>query len=225
MRSRSLLFCLALVVAVSLGGCAGVPVLGGLSEKVAGLVEPLRNVLQPILGGILPKPEAPASTPLVAHHLARRAAATVAGGPVATASVVDPSVVFAQWAARNREFDRLRTNGLICLYDGDTASAIEHFRRAQALRPEDEQIASLLNLALHPVPRKRSMDFGLGGSPPGAPVPQPPEEAGALLEQPGPRTGPAPGNGAQAGGGVPPGLTGVLKSLQRGGGDKPGQLF
>lgn len=209
-----------LALPLSLAGCGELPIVGDLGAGLGGMLEGLRGV--PVIGDLLPAPaETPAAEP-PRPRVARRAAVPGAVTGVATASAEDPQVVYKRWSDRNRTFDRYRTTGLIYLYDGQTALAIENFRKAQDLRPQDRMIAKLLHLATHPVVRRRSAELGLTDSPPALPTPQDP--SGLLSPGGGFPAGGLPAGG-MPGGALPAGLGDALKNLQNGGGDKPDKLF
>ncbi|MNX95363.1 hypothetical protein D3C86_1276350 [compost metagenome] len=75
-----------------------------------------------------------------------------------------PAVTYAAWAERNKRFDRLRTEGLLRLYRGQAAGALEAFKQAQALRPEDPQIGRLVAMVQHPqVPSPVSLPRAVSG--------------------------------------------------------------
>lgn len=160
MRSRLLKGVTLATVVASLNGCGDLPVVGGLGSTLAEVAAPVLGLLDPVIGQFIPKPE-PTPPPRPRPRPRRRPAAvaaanqTVATTPGATDSAVvavvqTPQAAFAAWTERNRRFDKLRTDGLMQLYNGQTAGAIQSFREAQALRPQDPGIANLVAMAQNP---------------------------------------------------------------------------
>ncbi|HEY9899385.1 MAG TPA: hypothetical protein V6D00_09410 [Pantanalinema sp.] len=182
MRSRPLRAAIAAATILSLNGCADLPVVGGLGESLAGVTAPVMAMLDPVLAPFFPKVE-PTPAPMMPRRRRRRPltpeGTAVATGSVGTESVqVAPAVAYATWAERNKRFDRLRTEGLMRLYRGQTGGALDAFKQAQTLRPEDPQIARLVALVQNPP--APSPITGLRGMPGGAPNAQPDSGASGL---------------------------------------------
>lgn len=178
MRSRLQRAAIAAATILSLTGCADLPVVGGLGETLSGVTAPVMALLDPVLSPFFPKAE-PTPDPTLLSRRRRRRPLTPEGTAAASASVgtgsaqVAPAVAYAAWAERNKRFDRLRTEGLMRLYRGQTTGAMEAFKQAQALRPEDVQIGRLIALVQNP--SAASPVSGLRGIPGGAPRVQLPD--------------------------------------------------
>lgn len=179
-----------------LSGCAelsDLPVVGPAVQSMSGVLDPLLGPLGdlPIIGTyikqLLPKqPDNPANQ---ASPQSGRIARTqrAAGGPVGAATTtlasasttttgaVNPDAAYLALTQKNKQFDRLRTWGLMQLYSGQTAGAIAAFKQAQALRPTDAHISQLLNLSEHPQTFKNKDGGGMSGSPTTIPQPQLPD--------------------------------------------------
>lgn len=220
MRSRLLAIWMVALVVSCLTGCGDSGVLANFGQSLSGVASPVLGLLDPVLGRFFPKSDAPvASTPVVRPHRRPRNRLEARPGSAASASLgatssLDPKTVFAGWADRNKKFDRLRTAGLLQLYGGQTAQALESFKQAQTLRPEDEQINHLVALCEHPQAfMSKEQVRSLSSSDPNAPtIPQP-------LEPPSVPTTEAPSRLQGA-------LNAVGQQLKSGaGGDKPGGLF
>jgi hypothetical protein len=170
-RRPKVVTCLVLLGALCLNGCDSLPDLGGLTSSLSGVTAPVMAVLEPVLAPIFPKAEPTPDPAMQMRRRRRRRPLTpegtaAASGSVGTGSVqVAPAVVYAGWAERNKRFDRLRTEGLMRLYRGQAAGALEAFKQAQALRPEDAQIARLVAMVQNP--RPASPVSGMGGMPMG----------------------------------------------------------
>lgn len=210
MRSRLPQGVMLATVVASLNGCGDLPVVGDLGATFSAIGAPVAGLLDPVLGRFFPKEE-PSPPPRPRPRPRRRAAAAnpAAMTPGATDSVAAAAVTqaprdaYADWAERNRRFDKLRTDGLMQLYNGQTAGAIQSFKQAQALRPEDPHIANLVTLAQNPAPRAEAfggLNKGPVGDPPGLPQPAMPQGTSGILNQ-------------------------LLKGAEGAQGDKPGGLF
>lgn len=157
----------ALVSSLLTSGCADLPVVGPAFEAIA----PVFSVLDPVLGPIksmfgLSEAPPPVVTPTPLPRMRRpnpQAAAQTAGASAsAGAAAVDNSEAqLARAVERNKEFDRLRTTGMMQLYGGETRMAIESFEKAAKIRPQDAHIRELIELAKNP-PR---MEGGPNGVP------------------------------------------------------------
>ncbi len=162
----------ALVAALLTSGCSDLPVVG---PAVASL-KPMLQVLDPVLGPIkgmlgMAEEAPPAVTPTPRPRVRRaraqaqaQAQAEAASGSVGAAPVETSEAHFARVVARNKEFDRLRTTGLMQLYGGETRMAIATFEEAAKLRPDDAHIRELIELAKHP-PRPEGGGASSGGVP------------------------------------------------------------
>lgn len=220
MRSRLLAIWMVALVVPGLSGCGDSGVVTGLGQSLSGVTAPVMGLLDPVLGRFFPTGGAPApASPVVRprrrprNHLEARLGSAASASFGATASL-DPKVGYASWAERNKKFDRLRTAGLLMLYGGQTAQALDSFKQAQALRPDDEQINHLVALCEHPQAfMSKEQLHSLTSSDPNAPaIPQP-------LQPPAVPTTDAPAK-----------LQGALNAVGQqlkanSGGDKPGGLF
>ncbi|HEY9857057.1 MAG TPA: hypothetical protein V6D05_15040 [Stenomitos sp.] len=227
MRSRLLQRLMVATVVAALNGCGELPFVGDLGATLSGLTAPLAGL--PVIGQFFAKAEEPPPAPPPRPRRVRRRTVAVAnpGAAAATAEATDsaevqavaqtPATAYVAWSERNRRFDKLRTDGLMQLYNGQTAGAIHSFKEAQSLRPEDSTIRTLVALAENPGTFRSEGVNAPGGTPAGGaeapPVPQVP---------------------ASALGGA--GATGALNQLLKGvqgapggagpqGGDQPGGLF
>lgn len=231
MRSRVMLTLMLTCSAPALTGCAemaGIPVLGDVVQSlsgVTGMLAPLKDV--PIVGSLveplLPKEEeeaSNASNPSAMQVRRRIARTAAANSPEATTSAdsekVRTEAAYAALTERNRQFDRLRTWGLMQIYAGQTAGAISAFKKAQTLRPGDPQIRDLIARCEHPEMFTRD---GGSGARPAIPQPNLPGGMGVPMNLPG-----------NLPGGLPGGLPGNVQMGLPGGnavhaGDKPGGLF
>jgi|GEM_PF-1722015 hypothetical protein len=216
MRSR---FRLALAVATisTLSGCADVPVLGNVGQALSGVTAPIMGLLDPVIGRFLPKhDDAPAATATAPRRRTRRlpGAAPAAGTAPATESAeaiaARAAAAATAWSERNRQFDHVRSEGLLALYQGRTADAIKSFKQAQTLKPDNAQIASLIKLC----------ETAGNKAPVNLPPPQAlPQAGGGSANPPGP-----PGLPAN----LPPGANQAVQQLLKNAnpqGDKPGDLF
>ncbi|MBO9541924.1 hypothetical protein J7643_15155 [bacterium] len=174
MRSRLMRAAIAAATILSLNGCADLPVVG---ESLSGVTAPVMAMLDPVLAPFFPKVEPTPDPALAIRRRRRRPLApegtAVASGSIGTGSVqVAPAVTYAAWAERNKRFDRLRTEGLMRLYRGQAAGALEAFKQAQALRPEDPQISRLVAMVQNPqIPTPVSLPRPMSGDS----VPEAPE--------------------------------------------------
>jgi hypothetical protein len=158
----------ALVAALLTSGCSDLPVVG---PAVASL-KPMLHVLDPVLGPIkgmlgIAEEAPPVVTPTPRPRVRRaqaQAQAAAASGSVGAAPVENTEAHFARVVSRNKEFDRLRTTGLMQLYGGETRMAIASFEEAAKLRPDDAHIRELIELAKHP-PRTEGDGASSGGAP------------------------------------------------------------
>lgn len=212
MRSRALKGVMLTSLVVSLTGCGDLPVVGNLGATLSAVAAPVMGLLDPVIGQFIPKAE-PTPPPPRPRPRPRRRAVAAANNPAVTtpgatdsavvAAAQNPQAAFAAWAERNRRFDKLRTDGLMQLYNGQTAGAIQSFKEAQALRPHDPSIVSLVALASNPSAFKSDGGgVSAAGAPPSLPQPEAP--------------------------GLPAGAAGVVNQLLNGGqsaGDTPGGLF
>lgn len=212
MRSRLLKGLMVTTLVASLNGCGELPVVGDLGAGLSGLAAPVMGLLDPVIGQFFPKepPPPPPPRPRRRRPAANRIAVTPgATGSAETAIVTQtPQAAYSAWSERNRRFDKLRTDGLMQLYNGQTAGAIQSFKAAQALRPEDSQLANLMALAQNPSTFRAPGSGGTGpaGAPPSLPQPGIPD--------------------------LPQGASGALNQLLKGAqgapgaqGDQPGGLF
>lgn len=160
----------ALVVSLLTSGCADLPVVGPLFEAA----KPILGVLDPVVGpikGMLGMSEAPSPPPPPPRPRARRRPAEApsqalpASGSTAAVPVESADAYFARMTDRNKEFDRLRTTGLMQLYAGETKMAIDSFEQAAKLRPDDPHIRELIELSKSPPRTEKPLSLdGLGGS-------------------------------------------------------------
>lgn len=152
---------LALCAPLLLGALSGCDALWSLTPVLANL---------PLVGALFPQP---AESPLPIPHARRQPVAGTASASVTGQATPAPDEI-ARWAERNRQFDRLRTMGLMQLYAGQSAAALDNFKKAQALRPNDPQIAELIDLTLHPAAHVKAQGFSAmplaSGSMPHAPA-------------------------------------------------------
>ena len=161
----------ALVASLLTSGCAGLPVVGPAFEAIAPVFSVLDPVLGPIKGMLGMSEEAPpVVTPSPRPRVRRTNPETTPQTAGASASVGAPAVEtseaqLARIVERNKEFDRLRTTGLMQLYGGETRMAIETFEKAAKLRPHDAHIQELIELAKNP-PRTE-LPLNRGGGPGG----------------------------------------------------------
>lgn len=163
----------ALVAALLTSGCSDVPVIGPVYDTIKPYLSVLNPVLAPIKGMLgMSEPEdpvaapAPRARPLRARNEAASQASN-ASGSVKPAEAQLTEEQFAKAVARNKEFDRLRTTGLMQLYGGETRMAIESFEQAAKLRPEDAHIHELIQLAKNPPRVSRGENSGLMPTVPG----------------------------------------------------------
>jgi hypothetical protein len=143
----------ALVAALLTSGCADLPVVGPAFESIKPMLDPILSPIKGMLG--MSEEVTPVVSP-TPRARARRARAK-ANSPTANASgSVDAGQAeateahFARVVERNKEFDRLRTTGMMQLYGGETRMAIETFEKAAKIRPEDAHIRELIELAKNP---------------------------------------------------------------------------
>ncbi len=212
MRSRLLQGVMLTTLVASLTGCGELPLVGDLGASMSGVTESLASL--PVVGQFLPQPEpTPRPRPTPRPGRRRVVAAAAANNPAVTspdatdspAVIVaqNPQAVFSAWAERNRRFDKLRTDGLMQLYNGQTAGAIHSFKEAQALRPHDSNIGTLVSMASNPSAfRSEGPAVSAVGAPPSLPLPETP--------------------------GLPAGAAGAVNQLlngAQGAGDTPGGLF
>lgn len=161
----------ALLVALLTSGCSDLPVVGPAIATIKPFLQVLAPVIGPIKGmlGMDSNSTTPSVTPSPLPR-ARRPLATAAQAGAASASVnasqsLPTEAQFARATERNKEFDRLRTTGLMQLYGGETKMAIDSFEKAAQIRPNDAHIRELLELAKNP-PRTGG---GMGGDVSGVP--------------------------------------------------------
>lgn len=194
MRSLVMLMLSLTLLVPALTGCAemsSLPVIGEVVQSlsgVTGMLAPLKDV--PIVGSLveplLPKKEEDTVNPTnpSVQRVRRRMAGTradAANSAQASASAVtgkvDVEATYAALTQKNKQFDRLRTWGLMQLYAGQTAGAVSAFKKAQALRPSDPQIIDLISRCEHP---EMFMKEGAapGGSRPAIPQPNLPDGMG-----------------------------------------------
>lgn len=146
----------ALLVALLTSGCSDLPVVGPAIATITPFLQVLDPVLAPIKGmlGMEPDPKAPTVAPSPRPNVRRPlAAAAQAGAASASANAsrsLPSEAQFARATERNKEFDRLRTTGLMQLYGGETKMAIDSFEKAAMIRPNDAHIRELLELAKNP---------------------------------------------------------------------------
>lgn len=145
---------------------SGLPVVGeavqalsGITEPLVGMLAPLKDV--PVVGALveplLPKEAEDTANPTnpAVQQARRRVVRTpteAANSPQASASAgeIETNATYAALTQKNKQFDRLRTWGLMQLYAGQTAPALSAFKKAQILRPSDPQILDLIARCEHP---------------------------------------------------------------------------
>lgn len=143
----------ALAAALLTSGCADLPVVGPVYESIKPMLDPILSPIKGMLG--MSEEAAPVVDP-TPRPRARRARANArmqaaeASGSVDPAQADNSEAYFARVVERNKEFDRLRTTGLMQLYGGETRMAIDTFEKALKLRPEDAHIRELIELAKNP---------------------------------------------------------------------------
>lgn len=173
MRSRLSRAAIAAATILSLNACADASA-GG--DALSGVTGPVMAALEPVLSPFFPKAE-PTPEPVRRRRIPRRRPLTPEGTALASGSIgtgsaqVAPGVAYAAWAERNKRFDRLRTEGLLRLYRGQGTGALEAFKQAQALRPDDPQIARLIAMIRNPgtqVPVSMPRALPGAGAAPGA---------------------------------------------------------
>lgn len=164
----------ALVATLATSGCADTPVVGPYVSKAAQAAAPVLAMLEPVVGpikgmlGMGVEEAAPIVSPTPRTRPGR--APRDAAAPTAGASASVPTgrsetpVQSDRVVQRNKEFDRLRTTGLMQLYGGETRMAIATFEEAAKLRPDDTHIRELIELAKAPPPPSESRSYG--GAPP-----------------------------------------------------------
>lgn len=158
LRTKNTLCCLML--AALLSGCSmELPVIGNVQDKVLPLLDTLENTLTPLKGVIgplrerfFPQEEAEKQqTPTGPRRRRHAAAANPAENnededqPQATPAPVqqDPR---QKRIETNMAFDHWRSEGIRKIYEGETLEAIECFKKALALRPNDPNIQDWLFL-------------------------------------------------------------------------------
>lgn len=153
----------ALVASLLTSGCADLPVVGPAFEAVKPALSMLDPILAPIKGMLGMSEAPPPSTMPSPRPRPRRPKSetavqtTGASGSVGAAAVENSEAQLARIVERNKEFDRLRTTGLMQLYGGETRMAIETFEKAAKLRPQDAHIQELIELAKNPPRTERSI--------------------------------------------------------------------
>jgi hypothetical protein len=161
----------ALIVALATSGCADAPVIGPYVSSAMETVKPLLHGLSPVLApikgmfGMGQEEAAPVVSPTPRVRTNRPAKdaeeQTAAASTSAAPAPAEPTrAQFSRVVERNKEFDRLRTTGLMQLYGGETRMAIDTFEQAAKLRPDDAHIRELLELAKAPPSPSRSRSFG-----------------------------------------------------------------
>ena len=143
----------ALAAALLTSGCADLPLVGPVFQSFSPMLDPIVSPIKEMLGLSEPPPPVVTPTPRPRSRAARaKAAAQTAGasGSVAVSEAEASEAQFARAVERNKEFDRLRTTGLMQLYGGETRMAIETFEKAAKIRPEDAHIRELIELAKNP---------------------------------------------------------------------------
>ncbi|GEM_PF-2363799 len=164
----------ALLAALLTSGCADVPFVGPALESLKPFLSVLEPVITPIKGmlGLSDSETSPstASTPRPRRAGANRPAqAEGATGSVAVTETELSEAQFAQVVERNKEFDRLRTTGLMQLYGGETRMAIDTFEQAAKIRPEDAHIRELIELAKNPPQPEKNREMGAPANSSGMP--------------------------------------------------------
>lgn len=160
----------ALVAALLTSGCADLPVVGPAFDAVKPLLSPVIDPIKGMLGlsEAPPPPVMPSPRPRVRRPAAEtNAQSTAASGSVGAPAADTSEAQLARAVERNKEFDRLRTTGLMQLYGGETRMAIETFERAAKLRPQDAHIRELIELAKNPPRTEAPMGMGNGSMPGG----------------------------------------------------------
>lgn len=163
-----------LAASAGLSGCANLPLVGNLGERIAPMLPAfVRDRLFPAQAQAGPADGAQSPDAAIVQHRhpipaqVQSAATGTGSAPIATE---DPQVVQASEVAVNIQFDHLRTLGLEDLYLGQTAQALKSFQEALALRPGDKNVDDLIGLIQHPPASDLGLDaWGSGASPKTAP--------------------------------------------------------